>query len=147
MCKNSFIVRVCSLPKAKGHKTTHERKVLQAFGDSWWGDKLRKLSSSLIIRMNGSRRPALNMVSYTQTSCVSDRATAPELFSSKRSLMKLGMKHSFLMRLSSAEDRWVPRKQDGCLPSRQSRCRLSSSSKNNKKLENANVRVRRSWEN
>jgi hypothetical protein len=75
MCINSFIVRVLSRPRARGHKTTHARKVLQAFGDSWWGDKLRKPSSSLIIETNGSRKPALNMCSYTQASCISDRAT------------------------------------------------------------------------
>jgi hypothetical protein len=109
MYKNSPIVRVCPGPMDKGHKITHARKVLQAFGDSWWGDKLRKLSSSLIIRMNGRRRPALNMCSYTQTSCISDRATAPE-FPSKRILMKLGMWHFFLMRLSSEADRWDAQK-------------------------------------
>jgi hypothetical protein len=103
-------VRVCPGPMDNGHKITHVRKVLQAFGDSWWGDKLRKPSSSLIIGMNGRRRPALNMCSYTQISCTSDWATAPELFSSKRILMKLGMWHSLLMRLSSEADRWGAQK-------------------------------------
>jgi hypothetical protein len=52
--------------------------------------------------MKGSRKPALNMASYRQTSWASERTMAPDFSLSNQIVMYFGIKHSDLIRLSSA---------------------------------------------